>query len=180
MPHRSEILALLRQHRPFDAQEVTMLADTIRFVEAQPDCFERTLLVGHVTGSAWIIDPKRQQALLIHHLKLDKWFQPGGHCDGHPNVLQVAMREAEEETGAAVRALSDRIFDVDVHLIPERKAEPAHYHYDIRFLFEADSEAPIVLSSESKDLRWVPLANVAQLNDSPSIMRMVTKSGHLA
>lgn len=173
---RNNLLQLLRQHTPSDSQEKVMLAETIAFVEAHADCFERTLLVGHVTGSAWVVDESRTMALLVHHRKLNKWFQPGGHCDGNSDVQQVAQREAEEETGLSVKALSEAIFDVDVHPIPERPNEPAHLHYDVRFLFEAASDAMLVLSGESKDLRWVPLRNIRSLNDSSSVMRMVQKT----
>ena len=155
-----------------------MLAWISAFVEEQSDCFERSLLVGHVTGSAWVLDEERECALLIHHAKLDKWLQPGGHCDGDVNVLRVAAREVEEEAGLAaiVPLLSGTIFDVDAHDIPARKNEPAHVHYDIRYVFEASRSAPLRISAESKDLRWVALGRIAELNTDESVMRMVTKT----
>lgn len=152
-----------------------MLRETIAFVNTHPDCFERTLLVGHITGSAWIVDEGQQYTLLVHHRKLDRWFQPGGHCDGEPDVLKVAVKEAEEETGLIVRPLDDKIFDVDVHLIPERKNVPAHFHYDIRFLLVAAKHQPLVISEESKDLAWVKMGEVTAYNDSDSVVRMATK-----
>ncbi|MFN8356856.1 MAG: NUDIX hydrolase [Spirosomataceae bacterium] len=174
--HRNELLQLLQQHQPSDALEASMTQETLTFVQAHPNCFERTLLIGHVTGSAWIVDAAREQALLVHHQKLNRWFQPGGHCDGDADVLRVALKEAEEETGLMVKAMATSIFDVDVHLIPERKTEPAHYHYDVRFLFEADPQQPVVVSFESKDVKWIPLHEIAALNDSESIVRMVRKT----
>ncbi|MDZ7646212.1 MAG: NUDIX hydrolase [Cytophagales bacterium] len=92
---------------------------------------------GHITGSAWIVDPSNTQALLVHHAKLNKWVQPGGHADGDENILQVALREAEEETGLKnFKVLSDPPFDVDIHLIPERADFPEHFHFDIRYLLK--------------------------------------------
>ncbi len=70
-----------------------------RFVDEQPTCFERSLSIGHITGSAWIVDLNRNQALLTYHRKLNKWLQLGGHADGDPNVFNVALREAQEESG---------------------------------------------------------------------------------
>jgi 8-oxo-dGTP pyrophosphatase MutT (NUDIX family) len=91
--------------------------------------------------------------------------------------LAVALREAREESGLqGVRAVMMEIFDVDRHWIPERGAEAGHYHYDVRFLLEADPQEPLVVSSESKDLAWIPLARVAQLNPEESLMRMVRKT----
>ena len=152
-----------------------MLEETIQFVNQHSDCFERTLMVGHITGSAWIVDKTRTMAVLVHHRKLNRWFQPGGHCDGDSDVLNVAMKEAQEETGLFVKPVDNQVFDVDIHLIPERKNEPAHYHYDIRFLLEAVPTQAFQLSSESKELRWVLLSEIAALNNSESIMRMVRK-----
>lgn len=173
---RYSLLTLLRQYTPFDPEEQTMWQDTLRFVEENPDCFERWLSIGHVTGSAWIINETQTSVLLMHHRKLDKWFQPGGHADGDSDILRVALKEAQEETGLeTVHCLSQSIFDVDVHLIPANAKEAAHFHYDIRFLFQADSQQPLRINSESKELVWVPLSDVERYNNSNSLMRMVRK-----
>jgi 8-oxo-dGTP pyrophosphatase MutT (NUDIX family) len=174
--HRKIILDLLRKHKGFDENEANMLAEMIDFVEKYKDCFERELAIGHVTGSAWIVDKSRNFVLMMHHRKLDKWFQPGGHCDGDNDVLRVAMKEAQEETGLSdIQIVSNEIFDVDVHLIPQRKDIAAHFHYDVRFLFEADKEIPLIINEESNDLAWVKLSEVKSHNNSDSIMRMVRK-----
>ena len=134
-----------------------MLENLRRFVEDNDDCFERSHRSGHITGSAWIVDLKREKVLLTHHHRLDKWMQLGGHADGDPDVLRVALREAREESGVEeIRALSESIFDVDVHEIPPRGDEPAHLHYDVRFLFEADSNLPLGITPESRPPPTVP------------------------
>lgn len=167
-----------------------MTAQTIAFVEANPDCFERSLLIGHVTGSAWILSPdpsttnvpEEPKALLIHHRKLDRWFQPGGHADGNPDVQAVARQEAEEETGLTdLRLASPQIFDVDVHPIPARNegtadAIPAHLHYDIRFQYFSNDQILVGENREVKNTQWVTLDEAKRLSDSESISRMVRKS----
>src|SRR5215510_11521790 len=98
-----------------------MTAALRQFVAANPNCFERSLQIGHVTGSAWIVDLDRTHALLTHHRKLNKWLQLGGHADGDPDILRVALREAREESNLdAIRPVSENIFDVDIHVIPAR------------------------------------------------------------
>jgi 8-oxo-dGTP pyrophosphatase MutT (NUDIX family) len=174
--HRNPLLQLLKNHQPSTTEETQFKQQMIDFVEQNPDCFERSLLIGHITGSAWIVDKSRQFTLLTHHRKLDKWFQTGGHCDGDSDVLNVALKEAQEETGLLdIQVISPNIFDIDIHEIPARKGVPQHLHYDVRFLFEADMNEPLIVSSESSDLAWVALSKVSQLNDSESIMRMVRK-----
>ena len=177
--HRNKLLTLLKNHNPTDLQEAIFNEQITKFVQENPDCFERSLLIGHVTGSAWIVDKSRQFTLLTHHRKLDKWFQTGGHCDGDSDVLNVALKEAQEETGLSdIQILNSDIFDIDIHEIPERKGIPAHLHYDVRFLFEADMNEVFTISSESTDLAWIALSEVSKLNDSESIVRMVRKSNN--
>ncbi len=154
-----------------------MLRDTIEFIENHPDCFERTLQDGHVTGSAWIINPGRTHVLLIHHVKLNKWLQTAtGHCDGDADVLNVAMKEVLEETGLSVRPVRTAIFDIDNHPIPPRGNIPGHIHYDIRFLVTAEKDAEEMPGNhEVNSIRWIKLEEVYQYNNEDSIMRMVGK-----
>lgn len=174
--HRQPILSLLRAYKPVNASEALMTQATLTFIEQHPNCFDRSLLVGHVTGSAWIVSPNRQQTVLIHHRKLDRWFQPGGHADGDPDIAAVAVREAEEETGlTSLHLVSPAIFDVDVHPIPARGDVPEHLHYDIRFLLEANPEELFQITDEVKNIRWFPLEAVETVTDSESILRMVRK-----
>lgn len=131
---------------------------------------------GHVTGSAWVVNSDGSRVVLVHHGKLNRWVQPGGHCDGEADVLAVALREAQEETGLEVAPLRQGIFDIDVHLIPEYWNTPAHWHYDVRFLFRADDRVPPQVSLESHAVRWVTLQEAAMLNSGESINRMITKT----
>ena len=176
---RDQVLTLLRAHaaKPLDAHEAAMAADMIRFVEAHSECAERTFQIGHLTGSAWIVDRERKRTLLTHHRKLNKWLQLGGHADGQLDLQAVAMREAHEESGLTrLRVVDAAIFDVDRHLIPARKTEPDHWHYDIRFMIEADPDEPFVVSDESHDLAWIEVARMAEFNAEESMARMARKT----
>ncbi len=99
MSHRNKLLDLIADYRLRFPLEVEIAAQLERFVKENPDCFSRELLVGHVTGSAWIIDESASRTLLTHHKKLNKWLQPGGHADGMSDVAEVALKEAREESG---------------------------------------------------------------------------------
>ncbi|MFM8911310.1 MAG: NUDIX hydrolase [Flammeovirgaceae bacterium] len=140
-----------------------------------PDAFLRTHLPGHITGSAWVVNEGRTQALLVHHAKLNKWVQPGGHADGEEDVFSVALREAQEETGLSYFSSDKEIFDIDIHLIPERKDFPAHYHYDVRFLLVAKDGQSVVVSDESHDVRWFAFHQIKDLTNERSVLRMVDK-----
>lgn len=172
-----QLINLLRNYKTGFNEEKAMVEKTIAFVNTHPHCFERTLEEGHITASSWITNPAIEMALFTHHKKIDKWLQLGGHCDGNKDVKAVALQEASEESGISdFNFKSDAIFDVDIHLIPAHKTTKAHYHYDIRFWLTADSNQPLVVSNESKDLKWLPLNEIENYNSEASIMRMVKKS----
>jgi 8-oxo-dGTP pyrophosphatase MutT (NUDIX family) len=142
-------------------------------------CFHRDHLPGHITGSAWILNKKRTHVLLVHHVKLNRWLQPGGHADGEENVLSVALREVNEETGLVhFKELVPGIFDLDIHTIPARNEFPEHLHYDVRFAFVAtDDEEDLAVSEESHEVKWISLLDVAELCcNNGSILRMLMKT----
>jgi ADP-ribose pyrophosphatase YjhB (NUDIX family) len=115
---------------------------------------------------------------LTYHRKLGMWLQLGGHADGDLDLAAVAMREAEEESGLKrLRAVSTALFDVDRHLIPARKSEPEHWHYDLRFMIEADPDERLVISAESNDLAWIEIDRMAEYTTEASMMRMARKTG---
>ena len=172
--HRNALMALLADYRRRWPQEADTVSRFEAFVGAHPDCFRRSCRVGHVTGSAWLVDARGERALLTHHRKLGRWLQLGGHSDGDPDSLAVAMREAREESGLALRALDEAIFDLDVHRIPARGEEPAHLHFDVRFLLAAESER-FRKNDESHALEWVPASGIRALTREESVLRMARK-----
>lgn len=99
--HRQVILQSLGLFRPFvfDARERQALEKVIAFIQETPRCFDRSWVPGHVTGSAFVVSYQCDAVLLVHHKKLDRWLQLGGHSDGHPLTWEVALREAYEESG---------------------------------------------------------------------------------
>jgi 8-oxo-dGTP pyrophosphatase MutT (NUDIX family) len=170
------LVKLLQEYFPNDPDEIEYKKEILAFIEKHEDCFERSLKVGHITASAWILSCDGEKALLMHHAKLDKWMQLGGHADGDSDVLAVAIKEAQEESGITqIQPISEKIFDIDVHSIPARGTEPEHFHYDIRFLLQVKNVEDVVQNHESKELRWVT-KDVSQLpTNSRSILRMVEK-----
>jgi 8-oxo-dGTP pyrophosphatase MutT (NUDIX family) len=176
MTSRSELVESLKKYStPFN-EEKNFIDRFLELLKSS-DAYQRTHLPGHITGSSFIIDEDQEFTLLTHHAKLNKWLQPGGHADGDENVMRVALREAEEETGVKnFTLISPTIFDLDIHLIPARKDFPKHFHFDIRFLFTASKEEPLMITEESHDLGWKKLTEIEKLTDNnPSMVRMASK-----
>ena len=146
------------------------------FALAHADCCERTCIPGHFTGSAWVVSADGERALLMHHRKLDIWVQPGGHADGEGDLAMVALREAEEETGLAGLRIEGGVFDLDRHLIPARSSDPAHFHYDVRFVVRAGASEAFVVNEESHALEWLPVRDIAHdPHADESVRRMARK-----
>jgi len=182
---RMSLLARLRAHRPADASEAADLVKIVAFVEAHPRPFERAIAAGHLTGSAVIVSPDFAHVLLLHHRKLDRWLQPGGHADAHETSGEaVALREALEETGLAGLALhptAPRPLDVDVHDIPARAGEPAHQHLDLRYLVLAVPGADLARCPvETNDLRWFAWEELAGLGLDSGLLRALAKARSFA
>ena len=177
--HRSEFIQLLGRYRTRFMEETAMVTQTIDFVRHHESCFDRTQWDGHVTGSAWVVNPRRDHALLLHHKKLDMWLQPGGHADGDNDIHRVVIKETAEETGIDmdnIRLVSEEVFDVDVHVVYESAHDQRHKHFDVRFLLEIDDQLPIPGNNESHEIRWVPLYQVRHYNNALSLHRLVLKT----
>src|SRR5690606_33049579 len=168
---------LLENYRtPFE-EEQAFLSDFIHLTDDHL-AFSRERKEGHFTASSWIVNKRRTHALLTLHKKLNRWLQLGGHADGNENLLKVALDEAREESGlSSLRIVDQFIFDIDKHSIPANPKEDRHFHYDVRYLIEAEIDEPLTLSAESKDLAWVSFESVPDIvNFTPSILRMLEKT----
>ena len=179
--HRRGLLDLIASYARRFPGEVGVAERFSAFVAWHPDCFERSCVPGHVTGSAWLVAHDHARFLLTHHRKLGRWLQPGGHSDGDPDTAQVALREAREESGIVALTLAPidglvQPLDLDAHEIPARGAEPAHIHYDVRFLVVAPPDAVIAISEESLALRWFATNRPLDVPHDASVARLQEKA----
>ena len=131
---------------------------------------------GHFTASAFVLSPDSRALLLIYHRKLKRWLQPGGHVEPHDNnLLCAAQREAQEECcleASDLTVVSNQPFDIDIHTIPAHKNEPAHEHFDVRYLFRCH-HLEATAGDGVLDLRYVPLEDVKNMQSDASVMRAV-------
>jgi 8-oxo-dGTP pyrophosphatase MutT (NUDIX family) len=170
---RTDLLEALAAYRPENPQEEAVLARFLAFLD-RPDPFLRADPEGHVTASAVVARPAGDGFLLVFHRKLDRWLQPGGHVEpDDASVFAAAVREAREETGVDRLAapLGDSILDLDVHPIPAFGSEPAHVHYDVRFLLTSEDGGALAAGAA-----WFSLADVPPADRDRSLDRAVRKA----
>jgi ADP-ribose pyrophosphatase YjhB (NUDIX family) len=170
------------------SEEVDRVECFKSFVSSTQDCFLRSHQVGHITGSALVVNSNLTKVLLTHHRKLGMWLQLGGHADGHHLVHEVAMTEAMEESGLSnlsflsyewdlfQQNVSRPLpFDLDSHVIPANAKDGEHIHYDVRYLIVADHETAPIVSHESHDVRWFTIPEARHLTQERSMHRQFDK-----
>ncbi len=178
--HRDQLQRTLGHYLARFADESDTIERIRTLVAGHPDCFERTCLPGHITGSAWIVSPDCSKYLMTRHRIFDRWLQLGGHSDGCSQPHLVALREAEEESGLTSFGLYREPegfvpLDVDIHAIAARNGVPAHAHYDLRYLLMASVEKPLKISDESHDLGWFEKNELIEMIHEESVLRMLRK-----
>lgn len=159
---RDDILAF----RPYNEQEETEKRLMLQYMDTFPDLLTRENEMAHFTASCWIVNPARTHALMAFHNLYQSWAWLGGHADGEEDLLRVALREANEESGiVGARPLRNDIFSleilgVDGH-VKRGRYVATHLHLNCTYLLEADDRLPIrVKADENSDVRWIPLADV--------------------
>jgi 8-oxo-dGTP pyrophosphatase MutT (NUDIX family) len=180
MPSRMDLADQLSAHVPADAREAGHLLEILAFVARHAQPFDRSILEGHLTASLLVVSHSADEVLLLHHRKLGRWLQPGGHAEaGETAGETVALREAREETGVldlALHPAAPRPLDVDVHAIPARPGEPAHRHLDLRYLAVAPNDTALRRQAEeANDLRWFAWSELRTLDLDPGLRRALAK-----
>ena len=176
---REELARALAGYAAEGPGEAASLEQLRRFVGGPADPFARDNPEGHVTGSAVVARPDGSEFLLILHRRLSRWLQPGGHTEeSDATVFDAALREAREETGIASfdAPLGRVIFDLDVHPIPARGRDPAHLHFDVRYLLTTRSDAdPDASDDPTRPMRWTSYEEAMSLGVDASLARALGK-----
>ena len=167
------IIEDIKKFAPCCEQEARDKKIILDYILKNPGCFERSDLIAHMTASAWVVNPSRTKVLMVYHRIYDSWAWTGGHADGERDLLSVALRECEEETGVRkVRAVSGDIFSLEVLTVEghEKRGEyvPSHLHLNVTYLLEADeSEELRVCEEENSGVRWFTLEEAPRASSEP-------------
>lgn len=171
----------LMAYEPVNEQEARDRALMLRFLREGETPFSRENETAHFTASAWVTNAARDKVLMIWHNIYRSWAWTGGHADGEEDLLAVARREAEEETGVRGLApvtdgpVSLEILTVDGH---EKRGRyvPSHLHCNVTYLFEADDTAPLrAKPDENGGARWFMPEEALAASAEPWMVERVYK-----
>ena len=152
----------IENYKPFNEQEENDKEQMLKFIDNFDDVLTRNNTFGHFSSSAFVVNKERSKMVVVYHNIYDAWIYPGGHVDGEEDLLSVAVREVEEETGLKVKILDNNIYGIQSlpvkgH-VKRGKYVSAHTHFDAVYLLEADDTIPLVFrDDESKGAKWIPL-----------------------
>ena len=133
------------------------------------DTLTRKNKYGHFTSSAFVLNKERTKILMVYHKIYNSWAWPGGHSDGDSNLLNVAMKEAKEETGIKnVIPIFKNIYSIEIISVngheKSEKYISSHVHLNVTYLLEADENEKIhIKEDENSGVKWVPIDNVLDL-----------------
>ncbi len=162
-----EIYDLIKTYKASGAQEEQDRAVMLRYVELFDDILERENVFAHFTASPWIVNQDGTRVLLVYHRIFDSWGWCGGHCDGDPDFLGVALREGREESGlSTIRSCSEKILGLDILPVGQHtrrgKFVNAHVHLNLTYLCTADEKEPLrYKEDETKGAMWADVEKVA-------------------
>ena len=171
----------IENYIPYNEQEENDKEMMLKYIDTFPDVLTRENKMCHFTASNWIINKEKTKVLMIYHNLYKSWAWTGGHADGDDNLLNVAIKEAEEETGIKnLKLLSNEIYGIQILTVDSHikrgKFVPSHLHLDCCFLLEADEKEPLrIKKDENSGVEWVELDKAVELTSEKKMVPIYKK-----
>lgn len=171
----------LEQYHPFNEQEERDKKVMLRLLKTQPDIFTRENEVAHFTASSWLLNREHTKVLMIYHNIYHSWSWTGGHADGEEDLLAVAIKEAQEETGVKeIQTVDDIIFSIETLTVDghEKRGRyvPSHLHLNVTYLLEADeAEVLRIKPDENSGVKWFSLEEALEACSEPWMVERIYK-----
>ena len=169
-------------YQPCCDQETRDREQMLLLLRQRPETiFRREDPAAHFTASAWVVTPKKDKVLMIYHNIYDSWSWTGGHADGETDLLAVALREVQEETGLSrIRAVSGEIFSLEILQVTEHQTRgrtvPAHLHLNVTYLIEADEQEPLRIKvDENSAVQWFGVDEAVARSTEPEMQVIYRK-----
>ena len=173
-----DIIKQIEDYKPYNSQEEKDKEVFLKYLKTFDNYLSRENEYGHMTSSAFVLNKERTKIIMIHHNLYNSWGWMGGHADGDSDLLHVAIKEAQEESGLKnIKAISEDILILDTLSVlghtKKGKYVPAHVHLSVAFALEADENNSLhIKEDENSGVKWVPIDQMVKLSDE-SFMKYV-------
>lgn len=170
----------IEQYQPYNAQEIKDQEIILKYMDLFDNLLTRENEFAHFTASAWVVNQDRTKVLMAYHNIYQSWSWVGGHADGNANLLEVALKETEEETGLQkIKPVSDEMYSIEILGVAahEKKGQhiATHVHLNVTYLIEADeNELLQIKPDENSDIGWFTLEDAIAASTEPE-MKVVYK-----
>lgn len=164
--------------KPKCEQEEVDVALIDKYHEMFGDIWTRDNTLCHLTSSAFIVNNDFTKVLVIYHNIYNSWSWVGGHADGDHDLLHVAIKETNEETGLPVDAIevlekepvSIEVLPVASH-VRKGKFVSCHTHLSACYLFRAsEQEAVRILEDENSGVAWMEFDEFLSKTKEPHML----------
>jgi len=172
----------IQNYHPSNDQEANDKAIILNYIEAfASNILTRENQIAHLTSSGLILSPALDKVLMIHHNIYKTWAWTGGHADGDTDMLEVAIKEAKEETGAAeIVPLTNEMLSIDIipvygH-VKNGKYVSSHLHLNTAYVLIADENENLIINTEeTSDVTWVDVEKLSDYSNEPYLVEIYLK-----
>lgn len=180
--NRMHYLESIQGYQPANPQEAADQRLMLHYIKEYPDTvLTRENAVAHLTSSGLILNASLDKMLMVHHNIYNTWAWTGGHADGDSDLLAVAIREGQEETGVReLTPLSEEIASIDVLPVygHVRKGQyvSTHLHLNVTYVLIADEKHQLQANEdENSGVTWVPVDALAAYSNEPYLIEVYLK-----
>lgn len=173
MTGKELLIQQIEKYCPWNEQEERDKEQILSSLREQERIFFRDNVQAHMTASAWITNPQRTKILMAYHNIYDSWSWLGGHADGETDLLAVALREVQEESGITkVKPVMDTIYSLEVLTVDghvkKGKYVSSHLHLNLTYLVEASEEELLQMKpDENSGVAWFELEEAVAASSEP-------------
>lgn len=167
------LIGQIENYEPYNEQEQRDKELILQSLYREPDIFTRENTLAHMTASAWVVNKQKDKVLMVYHNIYHSWSWLGGHADGETDLLKVAIREVQEESGVQnIIPLSENIFSlesltVDGHM-KKGTYVSSHLHLNVTYLLEADEQEVLAVKpDENSGVAWFTLEEAVAASTEP-------------
>lgn len=165
-----ELKTRIENYEPYNEQEEKDKKTMLKYIYTFDNILTRENEFGHFTASSWVVNRNRTKVLMIYHNIYQSWAWTGGHSDGEPDLLKVAIKELREETGVKnAKVLKNDIFSLEILTVnghvKRKNYVSSHVHLNLTYLLEVDEKEVLsIKTDENSGVKWVPINEVIDVS----------------